>query len=61
MNRNELLLRDRIIEGLNLTCNRLLEQKQKDDSNLVISVNGEVATVKARQFRLITTTFILQE
>jgi hypothetical protein len=63
MNRNELLLRDKIIDGLNLTRDRLLEQKQKEDGNLAISINGQVATIKARRFQLIhiAPTFILQD
>jgi hypothetical protein len=61
MNRNELLLRDRIIEGLNITRSRLLEQKQKNDDNLVISIKGEVSIIKARQFEPIAPTLILQD
>ncbi|MFO7657799.1 MAG: hypothetical protein R6W78_12085 [Bacteroidales bacterium] len=42
-------LRAKIIQGLNLAYKRLLISKQKDDAELVISRNGKIVRVKARE------------
>lgn len=41
-------LRAKILQGLELAYTRLLSSKQKDDQDLVISRNGKVVKVKAR-------------
>ena len=41
-------LRAKILQGLELAYTRLLLSKQKDDEDLVISRNGKVIKVKAR-------------
>jgi len=41
-------LREKILQGLELAYTRLLSSKQKDDEDLVISINGKVVKVKAR-------------
>ena len=41
-------LRAKIIKGLELAYSRLLASKQKDDLDLVISRNGKIIKVKAR-------------
>jgi hypothetical protein len=41
-------LRTKIIQGLELAYSRLLSSKQKDDAELVISRNGKIVKVKAR-------------
>ena len=41
-------LRAKILQGLELAYTRLLSSKQKDDEDLVISRNGKVVKVKAR-------------
>ena len=41
-------LRAKILQGLELAYTRLLSSKQKDDEDLVISKNGKVVKVKAR-------------
>ena len=41
-------LRATILQGLELAYTRLLSSKQKDDEDLVISINGKVVKVKAR-------------
>ncbi len=38
----------KIIEGLKLAYNRLLEQKQKEDGELIFSHEGKIVKVKAR-------------
>jgi len=45
MKRNE---HSNIIEGLKLAYNCLLEQKQKEDGELVFSHEGKITKVKAR-------------
>lgn len=47
MNREELALRNKLLIGLNLSFNRLIEKKQKEDGNLIFSKNGKVIKVKA--------------
>ena len=42
-------LRAKIIQGLELAYIRLLSSKQKDDADLVISRNGKIIKVKARE------------
>jgi hypothetical protein len=41
-------LRAKILQGLELAYSRLLSSKQKEDEDLVISRNGKVIKVKAR-------------
>jgi len=48
MNREELALRNKVLIGLNLSYNRLIEKKQKEDGNLIFSKNGKIIKVKAR-------------
>jgi hypothetical protein len=42
-------LRVKILQGLDLAYSRLLASKQKDDAELVISRNGKIIKVKARE------------
>lgn len=42
-------LRDKIIKGLELSYTRLLISKQKEDAELVISRNGKIVRVKAKE------------
>jgi hypothetical protein len=44
-------LRSKIIRGIDLAYNRLLIEKQKEDGELVISRNGEIVRVKARDLK----------
>ncbi len=49
MTKEEVLdLRSKIIRGIDLAYYRLLIAKQKEDGELVISRNGEIVRVKAR-------------
>jgi hypothetical protein len=42
-------LRTKILLGLELAYSRLLSSKQRDDSELVITRNGKIVKVKARE------------
>lgn len=42
-------LRAKIIQGLDLAYTRLLISKQKEDAELVISREGKIVRVKARE------------
>ena len=42
-------LRAKILQGLELAYSRLLSSKQKNDEELVISRNGKIVKVKARE------------
>ena len=42
------IMQDKIEKGVELAYNRLLIEKQKDDSDLVFSHNGKIVSVKAR-------------
>lgn len=45
-------LRSKIEEGLRLAYERLLNNKQKEDGELVISHNGEIIRIKARDLQV---------
>lgn len=49
MNHKELALRSKLLVGLNLSYTRLIEQKQKEDGNLIFDKNGKIIKVKARK------------
>ena len=42
-------LRAKILQGLELAYSRLLLSKQKDDAELVITRNGKIVKIKARE------------
>lgn len=42
-------LRAKIVQGLDLAYSRLLTSKQKEDADIVISRNGKIVRVKARE------------
>jgi hypothetical protein len=42
-------LRAKILKGIELAYQRLLISKQKEDEELVISKNGKIVRVKARE------------
>lgn len=44
-------LRAKIIQGIDLAYKRLLISKQKEDGELVISRNGKIVKVKARELK----------
>lgn len=48
-NENVKDLRAKIVKGLDLAYNRLLISKQKEDAELVISRNGKIVRVKAKE------------
>ena len=41
-------MRTKILQGIELSYNKLLSSRQKEDGELVISENGKVIKVKAR-------------
>lgn len=52
MNRENIKeLRDKILKGIELSYDRLLISKQKDDAVLVFSRNGQIVKVKARELK----------
>ncbi len=44
-------LRNKILKGIELAYTRLLIAKQKEDGELVISRNGKIVRVKARDLK----------
>ena len=49
MNKDEVkIMQDKIVKGVELAYERLLIEKQKDDSELVFSQNGKIVKIKAR-------------
>jgi len=42
------VMQEKIMKGVELAYERLLIEKQKDDSELVFSHNGKIVAVKAR-------------
>jgi hypothetical protein len=52
MNRENIKeLRVKILKGIELSYDRLLISKQKDDAKLVFSRNGQIVKVKARELK----------
>jgi hypothetical protein len=52
MDRKEIIeIRTKILEGTTLSFQRLLETKIRNDEELVFFKNGEIITIKARDFR----------
>ena len=41
------VMRNKILQGIELAYQRLLIEKQKDDSELVFSHNGKIVAIKA--------------
>jgi hypothetical protein len=44
-------LRTKILKGISISYNKLLAATQKDDGELIISRNGKVTRVKARDLK----------
>ena len=44
-------IREKILKGIALAYERLVEQKKKDDGELVFSENGKIVRVKARDLK----------
>ncbi|MDR0604007.1 MAG: hypothetical protein LBG80_06875 [Bacteroidales bacterium] len=44
-------IRTKILEGISLSFRRLVEEKKKNDEDLVFSKNGKIIKIKAREFR----------
>jgi hypothetical protein len=44
-------LKRKILEGVALAYRKLVEQKKKEDGELVFSVNGKIVVVKARDLQ----------
>lgn len=42
-------IRDRIVNGIALAFQRLVEQKKQEDAELAFSHNGKIVIVKARE------------
>ncbi len=42
---------DKITQGVKLSVKRLIEQTKKEDGELVISKNGKIVRVKARDLK----------
>jgi len=52
MNKEEIKdLRTKILQGIELSYNRLLSDRQKEDGDLVFSENGKIVRVKARKLK----------
>jgi hypothetical protein len=50
MNKAEVeIMQGKIMKGVELAYERLLIEKQKDDSELVFSHNGKIVAIKARE------------
>ena len=49
MNQSNIALRNKILRGLVLSYNRLVEKSQKEDKELVFSQDGKIVRVKANQ------------
>ena len=48
MNKNENKIREKIIKGLELTCTKLIKSKKDRNQDIVISDNGKVVRLHAK-------------
>ena len=48
MTTNTDIIRDKILKGLKLSFERLVEKKSKEDGELVFSIDGHIIHVKAK-------------
>lgn len=48
MNRREIVLRNKLLKGMHLSYNRLIEEKQKENGALFFSEQGKIVKVRAR-------------
>lgn len=55
MTQKELVLRNKLLVGLNLSYARLIKQKQLEDGNLIFTENGQIVKIKARELNQIVT------
>ena len=46
--RREIVLRNKLLKGMHLSYNRLLEEKQTENGTLIFSKEGKIVRVKAR-------------
>jgi predicted methyltransferase MtxX (methanogen marker protein 4) len=47
------VMRTKILQGIEISYNKLLTERQKEDGELVIYKNGKVMNVKARDLKMI--------
>ncbi len=51
MTRREIVLRNKLLKGMHLSYNRLIEEKQKENGALFFSEEGKIVKVKARNLK----------
>ena len=52
MNETEIkVMRSKILQGIEISYNKLLSERQKEDGELIFSENGKVISVKARDLK----------
>ncbi|NDV70114.1 hypothetical protein [Dysgonomonas sp. 25] len=51
MTRREIVLRNKLLKGMHLSYNRLIEAKQKENGALFFSEEGKIVKVKARNIK----------
>ncbi len=45
------ILREKIMKGMRLAIDRLIEERQKTDDYLIVSRNGKIVKIKARKLK----------
>lgn len=51
MTRREIVLRNKLLKGMHLSYNRLIEEKQRENGTLFFSEEGKIVKVKARNIK----------
>lgn len=51
MTRREIVLRNKLLKGMHLSYNRLIEEKQRENGALFFSEEGKIVKVKARNIK----------
>ncbi|MEI8203258.1 MAG: hypothetical protein WCH34_09620 [Bacteroidota bacterium] len=48
MENNSIITREKILKGLELAFQRLVEKKSKEDGELVFEIDGKIVRIKAK-------------
>ncbi|NDV57498.1 hypothetical protein [Bacteroides sp. 519] len=51
-NKEQEKLGDKLQRGINLAYRRLIEQKQREDGELIYSIKGKIVHIRARDIKL---------
>ena len=53
MTPEEITLKNKLLEGIHLSCNLMLKEKKKANNDLFISIDGKIVKIKARKIKVV--------